>query len=175
MQEKVFFHEEQRFRQWWVWIILFAVILIFIYGMFQQFVLGKPFGNQPAPDWALAVSGAVPLLMIIFFSQTRLITEIYSDGIYYRFFPFHTKIKKITWDEIESREIRKYHPIREYGGWGFRYSKFGKGRALNISGNIGLQLVLKNGKKLLIGTQQDYALIKAIEKAEEEHNQNLEK
>ena len=41
----------------------------------------------------------------------------------------------------------------EYGGWGVRYSLTGKGRAFNVSGNIGLQLEFINGEKVLIGTQ----------------------
>ena len=29
-----------------------------------------------------------------------------------------------------------------------------KGKALNIKGNIGIQIIFKNGKKLLLGTQK---------------------
>ncbi|MBK8703741.1 MAG: hypothetical protein IPN33_08970 [Saprospiraceae bacterium] len=50
--------------------------------------------------------------------------------------------------------VRQYKPIAEFGGWGLRYSMSGKGRALNVSGNMGLQLEFKDGKKLLIGTQK---------------------
>jgi len=50
--------------------------------------------------------------------------------------------------------LRGYSPISEYGGWGMRYSLSGKGRALNVSGRTGVQLVFKDGKKLLIGTQK---------------------
>lgn len=42
----------------------------------------------------------------------------------------------------------------DYGGWGFRFGLFGKGRALNVSGNKGIQLVLTDGTRLLIGTNK---------------------
>lgn len=50
--------------------------------------------------------------------------------------------------------VRKYLPLREYGGWGLRWGIFGSGTAYNISGNMGIQLVLQNGKKILVGTQK---------------------
>jgi TATA-box binding protein (TBP) (component of TFIID and TFIIIB) len=40
---------------------------------------------------------------------------------------------------------------------------FGAGKAYNVSGNKGVQLVFKNGKKLLIGSQKADELAKAIE------------
>ena len=52
--------------------------------------------------------------------------------------------------------IRKYDALTEYGGWGIKGGKFwkkDKGTAVNVSGDIGIQLELKSGKKLLIGTQ----------------------
>ena len=57
-------------------------------------------------------------------------------------------------------EIREYKPIMEYGGWGIR--GFGSNRALNIKGKIGLQLVFKNGQKLLIGTQKADEIVKIL-------------
>lgn len=44
-----------------------------------------------------------------------------------------------------------------------RYSFRGKGRAFNVSGNIGLQLEFINGEKLLIGTQNPEKLRNVLE------------
>ena len=68
-----------------------------------------------------------------------------------KLFPFHLAFKHYPWEMISKAEVRKYNPITEFGGWGYRWG-FG-GTAVNISGNMGLQLDLSNGKKLLIGTQ----------------------
>ena len=52
----------------------------------------------------------------------------------------------------------------EYGGWGLRYGFFGKGRALNVSGNTGLQIEFNNGKRLLIGTNKPRELKEVLTK-----------
>jgi hypothetical protein len=84
-------------------------------------------------------------------ASLHLDTWISDDGIRYRFFPFHLKRHLIPWSDIRQAYVRTYKPIAEYGGWGIR-GLFGDG-AYNVKGNIGLQLELKNGKKLLLGTQ----------------------
>lgn len=83
-------------------------------------------------------------------------TEIREDGIYYQFFPFQLKMKKIAFDDIEKIYLRKYKPIMEYGGWGYKFGLFGKGWAINIAGNKGIQIEFKDSKKrkFLIGTQK---------------------
>ncbi|MCY0977835.1 hypothetical protein PGH12_15830 [Chryseobacterium wangxinyae] len=75
-------------------------------------------------------------------------------GIQVRFFPFHLQYRYFPWKKIKKVSIRSYSPITEYSGWGLRIGMFGRGKAYNISGNIGLQLVFKDGKRLLIGTQK---------------------
>ncbi|APG66435.1 hypothetical protein LPB136_06055 [Tenacibaculum todarodis] len=67
-------------------------------------------------------------------------------------------MRNIPWKEIEKAHVRTYDPITEYGGWGLKGGAFWNkknGKAINISGDIGIQLELKNGKKLLIGTQKE--------------------
>jgi hypothetical protein len=66
-------------------------------------------------------------------------------------------MKKIAFDDIEKVYVRKYKPIMEYGGWGIRLGLFGKGWAINIAGNKGIQIEFKDSKKrkFLIGTQKE--------------------
>jgi hypothetical protein len=71
------------------------------------------------------------------------------------------KERVYNWEEIKSANIRTYKPLMEYGGWGIR--GFGNNRALNISGNKGLQLEFKNGKKLLIGTEKSTEMESILE------------
>lgn len=71
--------------------------------------------------------------------------------------PFLVK-KKIS---LRARNLDS-EPIKEYGGWGIK-GKF-KSKAYNVSGNIGLQLYLKNGRKVLFGTQRQEAIENAMKK-----------
>ncbi|NQU87694.1 MAG: hypothetical protein HQ541_18235 [Mariniphaga sp.] len=165
------FKEEQRHNQWWLWVILIisllAVLIPFSYGIYSQEVLDKPFGDNPMSTEGLIVTGIFSVLLMGFIvfivARLRLKTKISNEGIYYCYPPLFKKWKKLCPDEIESSEIRTFNAIREYGGYGMkRRRKYGQ--AFIASGNTGLQLYLKNGKKLLIGTQRKQAIDAAIKK-----------
>lgn len=161
---ELFFKEEQRFRQLWLWVFVILACTIPWVGMILQVMLGHKFGNNPEPDWLIILMWLVfGIGFPIFFYSLRLITEVQKDGIYLRFFPFHRKFKIYRYEEIESYTAREYKPIREYGGWGIRYVI--GGIAYNVYGNKGLQLVLKNKKKILVGTQKPEEFYQAIKKA----------
>lgn len=83
----------------------------------------------------------------------HLDTDMDINRIRFRWFPFQWKSKEILWEEVQSAEVRKYRPLFEYGGWGLKGWST-KNRAYNVDGNIGIQLYLKNGKKVLLGTKQ---------------------
>lgn len=158
------FTETQRFRQITIWIILFIAgivpTLIFAYGIYQQVYLGKQFGNHPMSNTALIIMFGFTFILFFslcfLFGMIKLATIIDEAGIRYKMFPIHLKYRKLTWDMIESLEVIKYDPIKDYGGWGIRFGK--KGRAYNISGDKGLYMVLKTGNSLLIGTQKETEL-----------------
>jgi hypothetical protein len=59
--------------------------------------------------------------------------------------------------------VRKYNPLTEYGGWGYRTGFGKKSGAMNVKGNIGIQIELSNGKKLLLGTQKKTEANKVLE------------
>lgn len=154
MTEKVLFTENQKFNQWWLWLILLVINGIFIFGLVKQLYFKKPFGNNPTNNTVLILVFFGMLLLTILFFTFKLQTIIKTDGIYVRFFPIHIAYKKHSWDTLEKCYIRKYNPITEYGGWGIRLGLFGKGNALNVSGNQGLQLEILNKTNLLIGTNK---------------------
>ena len=90
----------------------------------------------------------------------KLQTQVCSDGLYVRFFPIHIRFKKFNSENIDQYYVRTYRPLMEYGGWGIRFGKNGK--AYNIRGRQGLQLVLKNNKKLLIGSGEPEKIVEAM-------------
>jgi hypothetical protein len=163
---KVLFKEEQQFRQWW-WIVLILgatipAMVMNIYALYQQTVRGIQVGDSPAPNVVL-IGGLVFLCAVLWvYFSLKLEVWIDQDGIHYRFFPLIRKNKLISKAEIERFEIRKYSPIIDYGGWGAKRS-FKWGRAYNVSGNIGLQLYLTSGKKVLFGTQRSQAMLYAMD------------
>ncbi|MCO6495447.1 MAG: hypothetical protein J5I91_07215 [Bacteroidetes bacterium] len=162
MIENILFEEKQRPKQIWLWALMIGLNLLTLYNLFSLLTGGKGLGNHPA-----SINGMV-LITIFILVITSLVlgmtlrTIIKQDGIYVKIFPFFTKYKFYKWEEISNVYVRKYKPLLEYGGWGIR--GFYKNRAFNISGNMGLQIEFKNGKKLLIGTHQPEELDKIINK-----------
>ncbi len=159
---KIIYQEEQRLRQIWIWIVVLFVTGLAWYGSYQQLILGEPFGSNPAPDWMMAVIWVVfgigfPLIFVVF----RLRTEVRPDGVYLKFAPVQRSYKIFPAAEIERAEVEKYKPIREYGGWGWRFGK--KGKAYSISGRRGVVLHFKEGSRILIGTKKPHALLQAVQ------------
>lgn len=150
----IHFSERQRFSQPWIWFILFAYAGFVIFSVYLQA------GNtgqkvNPLADPAILISLIGMVAIFTMFIFIRLDTLIQPDGIYYRFFPVHRKFRKIEWKDVRYVYTRKYHPVMEYGGWGMRVlNLFGKGKAYNISGDKGLQIVFTNDKRLLLGTRK---------------------
>ena len=137
------FYEVQYFYQqplsWFAWIVTGGSLILLnnigaIHSTFAYIMMVVVFG------------------LIVLVTFTNLVSEISADGISYRMWPFHKTTRQHTWDEIESVEVRKYRPIGEYGGWGVRIGM--QGKAYNVKGNMGIQLVLSSGKRILIGTQK---------------------
>ena len=148
--EDILFEETQQFRQWWLWLILLLLMGDVVWQFFQ--IIEHPdkagFNEILGP----AIITILPLAIVVLIGFCKLETKITASGIYVKFNPIHRKFRFYDWQEIAKVYVRKYRPITEYGGWGIR--GWGSNRALNISGNIGLQLLLKNGNRLLIGTRQ---------------------
>jgi len=172
MKEKILFSEQQKLLPIWVWIILdiplFCIPAYFLWGVVRQIFLGIPFDDNSMSNKELIVTFLVifiPILLsFIFVVSMKLETTITNNGISFRFYPIHFSFKFYSWEEIENAYVREYSPIREFGGWGIKGSRDGI-KAFNMSGNKGLQVDLKTGKRFLIGTKKknemEYAVMKA--------------
>ncbi len=158
----ILYREVQHFRTLWLWLIILPISFVAIWGMIQQLIMGEPFGTNPAPDIALIVIVILIGLGLPYaLYKINLKTEVRSDGIYYRFFPFHLSFRRIGLEDIARYEAVTYSPLKEYGGWGIRYGRNGK--AYNVSGNRGVQLELSDGQRLLLGSQRPEEFAIAID------------
>lgn len=144
------YKEKQNFRQWWIWIVFVGLLVAAVVDYTTQSTTSDSFGSY----FGLTILFLMALLMWF----TKLETKINEKGIYIRFFPFIIKWKQFYWENITKAYIREYKPIKEYGGWGIKGFST-RNVAYNISGNKGLQLEMKNGKKVLIGTKNQDKLL----------------
>ena len=165
MKGKIQFKEEQSFKYTWMFYLVVGISVLAVAGTMIPLFTG---GDAEAIIGLLTAS-IVCIGVVALFSLSKLTTIVDDQAIYYRFPPFVNSEKRLGHRDIEQLFMRKYRPIWEYGGWGYR-RRFGKGTALNIAGNKGLQIITKKGRKILIGTQRAEDLEKAVSKLKENWN-----
>lgn len=147
---QVLFHEDQQFRQPWIW----ALLLLVSAAIFAVVYASRSI-------WLALLVLLLDAALVGFMYSLKLTTEVSPNGVLVRFFPMFRQ--NISLSQIGSHYVRVYRPILEYGGWGVRYGL--KGKAYNVRGNRGVQLELVRGERLLIGSQRAEELAQAIEAA----------
>jgi hypothetical protein len=143
MDTKYVFSESQRFRQWWLLLLMVMIIagpLITIYFAASD-------STNDLNSLTIYLPVFFTFLVAVFVFMLRLETRISDAGVSVKFFPI-TKERHYPWSVIERAYVTKYNPLTDYGGYGLRNG------AWNVSGNKGLQLNLKTSKRFLIGTQK---------------------
>jgi len=162
-ETEVIYREEQRFGLWLRWLIAGSMDLSIPLCIFALIKIPPGQGSTVTTQiLTVTIAGiAGPIGVLLLFLMLKLETEVRPDGLYVRFFPFHINFKRFGAEDLSEYYARQYKPVLEYGGWGIRYS-LRKGKAYNVSGNEGVQLVFKNGKRLLIGSQRAEELEEAI-------------
>lgn len=145
----ILFEEKQRFSRWWVLLMLPAPFITTILELTSKV-------KEDDALIALIIVWGLCGGIAVMFMWSHLDTEITEDEIRLRYPPFINKPKVIPYSDIKSVQVRKYDPLGEYGGWGLRYgwTNSKKNRAYNIKGNMGLQLVLNDDMRILIGTMK---------------------
>jgi hypothetical protein len=155
------FREEQKIRQWWIWVLILVPVALAWWSFIQQIIGGRPVGQNPAPDWAawliwLFVGIGLPLLL----SRVSLLVEVTPGQIRVRYWPFLRRTIQLA--GVDSAEACTYRPLKEYGGWGVRgWSK--ANMAYTVSGDRGVRLTFADGRRLLLGSQRADELATAIQ------------
>jgi len=148
------YKEIQRTLPWWVYLVTIGLSLAAL--LFCIYLIRK---SSTIGEMQVSVLGSVliiliPVIIVILVMSIRLETLISSEGVSFRFFPFQMKMRHIHWTEVTNAAVRKYRPLAEFGGWGIRFNVRYKETVYTISGNMGLELELKSGRKILLGTQK---------------------
>lgn len=167
------FIEEQRFTQSWI------IMLLVISSIFPIALVAKEIIESKGEDMNAIITMVIVLVTLTLsfwlVLSLKLKTRIDENGIYYRFIPFHFSDRFIAWNEIKEVYVRKYDAFSEYGGWGMRTLKLWnkeKGIAYNVSGDKGIQLILRNEKKILIGTRKKHLVDRVLATYKDKINNN---
>jgi hypothetical protein len=155
--EKTLFKEEQQFRQYWLWAIM-AMAFLFSTGIIIMVARSEEASSNEA---YIAAFILLPVFALTFYLMyiSKLETLVTEKGIYFRWAPYFRKYNFISHAEIEKAEERK----SPFGQYGFHLIPT-YGRVHNVHGRQGVQLYLKNGKKIYLGSQDVIMLKKAVDR-----------
>lgn len=136
--------------------MLWGLIAIIV-GVAAVVTIAAARAGSPAAPLTIAILAGV----IVLFGFARLETEVRDDAVYVHFHGLWPT-RRVRLDEIVTFEARRY-TMWESGGWGVHLTM--SGMAYNVSGNDGVIFTLKNGRKVLVGTQRPQELAAGIAKA----------
>ncbi len=160
------YHEEQYFA-WWLYALLAAMVGLGWVGLaWHRNAPHDP--PPPAAAWslevpvALAVGLVLPSVLLV--GVLRMTTEVTPTDcrVWFGWIPTYRRL--IVLNEIQSIEVVRYNAIRDHGFWGVRKSRDGE-RAFTARGDRGVRLVMSDGSRILIGSQQPELLARALEQA----------
>ena len=117
------FHETQWLvkAHWWLGALIAIAPVVGWWAFVQQIVLHRPFGNNPGPDWLVwLIWVVVGFVMPALLFAARMTTRVSAHNLRLVYFPLYSRT--IPLDGIESCETVEYRPIRDFGGWGIRWS-----------------------------------------------------
>jgi hypothetical protein len=111
--------------------------------------------------YVLMVGVLVVLLavLILFF---RLETAVGGEELTVQFGWLPLFQKRIPLRDIDHAEVCSYRPIRDFGGWGWRYGRGGV-QAFTVKGNSGVCLAMRDGTRYLIGSERGEELLRVLQ------------
>lgn len=146
------FQEKQFINRWWLLMFILAVMVIIVGTAYYA---TKDASEETATIVSL-ISLGITLPIVVGLLYLRLETRIDHEGVTTYFKPFSFTRKHFSWQEIKECYLRKYDSQKEFGGWGLR--GIGKDwKAYFIYGQKGIQLITRDNKSFLIGTQRPAA------------------
>lgn len=132
--------EKQRFFNRWLNLLLAVLFILELYFLVQ---------NIQELKTSVVIASVILVLLMVYILTVRLTLRIDKEGLQLNFFPFANP-KRWSWEEIQTLKVIEYS-IFDYGGWGYRIGRGGV--AYTTKGRFGIQIILQNNKKILIGTQ----------------------
>lgn len=146
------YSKKSGFPAWIFWSIASIPLTIYLYEKIAHPTDSEPF------DWF----GLVILAIVgLFIFSIKLKITIDPKGITYQYPPFRNKPTTLTWENIETVELLKINPLREFGGWGLRYGKLGA--AYTTRGKHILHIKMRKGKPINLTIVDYKALLKFAE------------
>ena len=155
------YYQEKQGTGLWVYLLLLAVGFVTVYiPLYARFSEGKAMTLELLLGPILALA-TLPLVL----NLLCLRTIVEEDRIYIRLgWLFPMMWRRIPLASIVSVEVIRYRPLRDAGGWGYRWGRY-RGRRCwyySMRGNRGVLVVTRDNKQHVVGSQDAEALAQAL-------------
>jgi hypothetical protein len=183
--EQPLFEEEQGFALWIKAIVLLPVVVLGLFAIVMwMLVVQSLIYTRPAaivPITVAIIVTTTALLFLLLAMPTfiiKLVTRLDLSHLHLRIYPLKLpvpflppRIKDVSLSDISHWEVRTYRPLSDSEYWGSHFFSLGRAfggrrylyvmKANPISAR-GVQLQLRNGEKLFIGSEHPEELNMAI-------------
>lgn len=155
------FEETQNIEAKWLWVIVIITAVLVWITFIGQVILKVNFGGKPIPSVPLFLAWLVSGMLVPYaLGSFKLITEVRSGGIYISLPPLRSSFIRISYQNIAKCYVREYDAKKEYGGTGIMRGE--SGLSYSMKGKMGVQLEMRDGGKILIGSQKSEELCKTV-------------
>ena len=170
MSNRITFEERQNSsKSTFIWVLMIVssvpVVILFGVASYVQLIKGVPWGNNPTSDVGLVaiMIGTLALLLIAAFITlgSSLQTKVTTNSIEYKYPPLLRKWQRIDPEAI-ARVFRQQRNLINKGS--YRKTIFSSTVEISVLGWEQVCLVLKNGDKIILGTQSPDILEHEIKK-----------
>lgn len=152
------YEEQQKLRQWYVWLILVLSLLLsigFLVNSFVNYMEGAPGASS------FIVLAVLILFICLFFvistAGSRLNVVATKEAIHFQWIPLNNKFNKVNWQNVKSIQMIRYKSM----GYGMRISeKYGS--IYNAFGGYAINIITRGGNQFLVGTSNPNELEKIL-------------
>jgi hypothetical protein len=114
----------------------------------------------PVLPWLLPVYALGFLVAAAMFGGLRV--SVTSDRLVVQLGVFGLPLVRIPLADIQHMEVVEFRPLRDFGGWGIRYSLRLKAMGYFLRGRRGVMIHTKAGKRRLVGSDDPLRLAAAL-------------
>ena len=153
------FHEEQRFAFLRLRVMLALPPAALSVLLVWQVVLGHPWGMHPMSNGGLIALTVFLWLIYVQMVTVRLVTDVASRELSVGL-RWVWRARRIALSDIRAAKVVSFQPIRDFGGYGIRWTR--KGKAYIAAGTRGVRLELNDSRVVIIGSAHPEELLQAL-------------
>lgn len=146
-------------------VVVLAVAVPFGHGLYRQLILAQPWGTRPAPDLMLVGAAVLSLLVSLLpfaLLSLTLTVEVTTRQLVVRLdasTPMRlVRPRRIPREEIVDAAVGSEFPLGAGASYRWRRESY------RVNGGKGVELTLRSGKTVFVGSQRPQELLEAVER-----------